>query len=242
MKRKKVAKLMAVVALIGAVGVGGSLALLTAETQEVRNTFTVGAGLKGTDIELDETNVDKENDQEPDRDKTNTYSDIQPNTTILKDPQVRLVNEGDRADAYVFIRVSGCDEFMNAVNNIDSSKAQSTFEKWNENWHMIAKENVDAKYDGIYVYSTSPTFNVQTGGEIVDGSEEFSQFVFEGINLSKDANLYAEESGQNVLEKNPIVIDACAVQAAGDTNTWANAVDSLPTDFVSGIDIPEIGA
>ena len=35
MKRKKVAKLMAVVALIGAVGVGGSFALLTAKTTPV---------------------------------------------------------------------------------------------------------------------------------------------------------------------------------------------------------------
>lgn len=241
MKRKKVAKLMAVVTLIGAVGVGGSLALLTAQTEEVSNTFTVGDGLKNTDIELDETNVDKQ-DGEQDRDKTNIYYDIQPNTTITKDPQVRLVNSNKRADAYVFIRVSGCDEFMNAVNNIDSEETPSSFKNWNDNWKMIAKEDDNAKLDGIYVYSTDDSFDMNKGGDIVKGSETFSQYVFEGINLSKDANLYAEKSGQNVLEKNQIVIDACAVQAAGDTNTWANAVESLPTDFVSGIDIPEIGA
>ena len=40
MKRNKVAKLMVVAALVGAIGIGGSLALLTARSEAVTNTFT----------------------------------------------------------------------------------------------------------------------------------------------------------------------------------------------------------
>lgn len=221
MKRNKVAKLIAVVALVGVVGIGGSLALLTAETQEVTNTFTVGKGLQNEDLELDEKDVDNST-AEKDRDKQNAYRDLEPNTFIEKDPQVRLINTNDRADSYVFIRVDGCDEFMAEVNHITKDKVASTFKDWNSKWFKISNEIT--AYDGIYVYSA----NSDQNPTIVKGTEGFEEFVFKGINLSKDANLYSDSN--NTL--NQIQIDACAVQAAGDTNTYENALAGLPKDFL----------
>lgn len=248
MKRKKVAKLMAVVALIGAVGVGGSFALLTAKTTPVRNTFTVGAGLKDTNLYLDETDVNNDEDivdnivvEGVTRDKANTYNDIEPDSTLQKDPQVRMVNniidgqEIERADSYVFIRVEGCDDFLNEVNEgLDSAEGDelSSFVEWNQNnhWKLIQTENDTAVKDGIYVYSIDGRAATKVTSDV-----EFEENVFTGISLSKDAQLYDENSAGKKLDQ--IKIYACAVQATKSEDSYQNALDELPEDFLGNITI-----
>lgn len=220
MKKKQLARLGVTLGLVAAVGVGGTLALLTAETEEVTNTFTVGDGLKDTDLELDETDV---KNPESTRVKRNVYENLTPSMSLVKDPQVRI--SAAAADCYAFIKVSGVDEFLTAMGGEDEKYAQIT--NWNSGWKLKDKENENAKYDGIYYWQ--PDKDAAEGLKVSVGNEKFSQFVFEGIALGKDAALYnADGSKKDSIPE--IKIDACAVQAAGD-KAWSNAVESLPEEF-----------
>lgn len=229
MKRKKVAKLMAVVALVGTVGVGGSLALLTAQTKEVTNTFTVGAGLKDTNISIDETNIDSKEGERTE--KGNNYKDIGPDMTLVKDPQVHLTEEGKRADAYVFVKITGLDEFLDDINM--DGKDKSTVGEFGNNWRMLGAKTVNAEYDGIYVYSNESDW-FEGKGTVVPGNQDFDEFVFKSLYLSKDADLY-DDNGEGKSGLDDIVISACAVQATDSENSWTNAVDELPEEFLGDI-------
>lgn len=229
MKKRQLAKLGLTLGLVAAVGVGGTMALLTAETDEVTNTFTVGDGLTAADLELDETNVDKTKVGEviPARDKTNTYVDLTPSMSFVKDPQVRI--SAKAADCYAFIKVSGVDEFLNAMGGNDINHALIT--GWNEGWKLAKSEEKEGK-DGIYYWQ--PDKGKTEGEKVSVGTNEFAQYVFTGIDLGKDAQLYkADGSKKEDGDISEIKIDACAVQAAGTDAAiaWQNAVDELPQDF-----------
>lgn len=220
MKKRQLAKLGLTLGLVAAVGVGGTMALLTAETDEVTNTFTVGDGLTAADLELDETNVDKTmvGDKTPERDKTNEYVNLTPSMSFVKDPQVRI--SAKAADCYAFIKVSGVDEFLAAVKD-------AKITDWNTGWKLYNKETEDSERDGIYYWQ--PDADATEGLKVSVGDDEFSQFVFQGIALGKDAELYNTD-GTKKEEIPEIKIDACAVQAAG-TNAWSDAVSKLPNEF-----------
>lgn len=59
MKRKNMATMVTCIALVGAVAVGGTLALLSQGSNTVTNTFTVGKGYNQDtpDLSLDEAPV-----------------------------------------------------------------------------------------------------------------------------------------------------------------------------------------
>lgn len=222
MKKRQLAKLGLTLGLVAAVGVGGTMALLTAETDEVTNTFTVGDGLTATDLELDERNI---KNLEGDRVKENRYENLTPSMSLVKDPQVRI--SAQAADCYAFIKVSGVDEFLNAMGGNDVDHAKIT--GWNEGWKCAKKEG---EKDGIYYWQ--PNKEKEEGEKVSVGANEFAQYVFMGIDLGKDAQLYKEGGSKKEDGDIPeIKIDACAVQAAGtnDTIAWQNAVNELPKDF-----------
>lgn len=225
MKKRQLAKLGLTLGLVAAVGVGGTMALLTAETDEVTNTFSVGDGLTAADLELDETNVDKTEvgDKIPERDKTNKYVNLTPSMSFVKDPQVRI--SAKAADCYAFIKVSGVDEFLNAMGGENDDCAM--IEGWNTGWKLAKKEEAEAKYDGIYYWQ--PDADATEGLKVSEGSNAFSQYVFQGIALGKKAELYNTD-GTKKDSIPEIKIDACAVQAAG-TNAWSDAVSELPAEF-----------
>lgn len=81
---KPIAMLLAIGLLVGS-AIGGTLAWLTDQTQEVKNTFTVG----NIGIDLDETTTD--------------YKMI-PGNDITKDPKVTVVAGSE--DAWVFVKVA----------------------------------------------------------------------------------------------------------------------------------------
>lgn len=134
MKKRTVALLMAVVMLFGA-AVGGTIAWLTAETDEVVNTFTVG----DINIELDETDVDNSTEGK-DRDKANEYKLI-PGTTYVKDPIVRVLPNSEKS--YVFIQIE-------EKNNVIDETTIIEFTKNTTGWTPYAAgTNENA---GVYVY------------------------------------------------------------------------------------------
>lgn len=121
--KKKIALLMAAIMLFGAT-VGGTIAWLTAETTEVKNTFTVG----NVKIDLDETDVD---DTDADgnvteRDKVNEYHLI-PGKTYVKDPVVHV--KAGSEDCFLFVEV---------VNNLGAAEAESDID-----YERIQKQMID---------------------------------------------------------------------------------------------------
>jgi len=90
---KALALVLAMVLLVGA-AIGGTVAWLTDQTQEVENTFTVG----NIDIELAETGVDAENKQ--------SFKMI-PGYTHTKDPKVTVLKNSEPCWVFVEVTTAG---------------------------------------------------------------------------------------------------------------------------------------
>lgn len=87
MKKKKLVSMLMAVVLVGAIGVGATLAYFT-DKEAKTNVITMGH----VDIDLDEPNY--EGDEE-----NNEVKDIVPGQTIVKDPTITVAE--DSQDAYV---------------------------------------------------------------------------------------------------------------------------------------------
>lgn len=102
MKNKKT--IMGVLALTGVLAVGGTFAYLTAQTDEVTNTFTMSAGLDGDLKEptWDGVCFEGETCTVPTKGE-DAAKDFVPGRVIAKDPQVK--NES-KDSAYIAIKIS----------------------------------------------------------------------------------------------------------------------------------------
>lgn len=195
MKKTQLAKLGLTLGLVGAVGVGGTMALLSAQSKTVTNTFTVGKGLHDSDITLDEAKVDPNTGKEitgegKARVQENTYNNLEQGAELDKDPTVSIKNSA--ADCYVFVKIEGIDEKYYDVTR-------------DENWIETTESNV-------YVYSTDNEKATVVSGGLTDGSG----LVFNGVKIKNNAPLFTDIDGNGEWEKAnlpQIVVKACAVQA-----------------------------
>lgn len=138
--------------LVAVVGVGGTLAYLSAQSDVVTNTFAVGSGfIPGPDgelpIVLDEALVDAETGipVEPEqRVDGNEYENLLPNDVRTKDPTVHLT--GGSVDGYVFVRIEGWDQFE---DNIEVLGYDS------QTW--IKVKDTNGSHDGMYLYAGEKT-------------------------------------------------------------------------------------
>ena len=92
---KKLAVMLASLALVLCTVIGGTLAWLVTETAPVVNTFTYG----DINITLQETDTNKDGDNDP---NTNTYPMV-PGHTITKDPKVTF--KANSEDAWLFVKL-----------------------------------------------------------------------------------------------------------------------------------------
>ena len=102
---KKLAVMLASLALVICTVIGGTLAWLVTETDPVVNTFTYG----DINITLKETDTNKDGDNDP---NTNTYPMV-PGHTITKDPKVTF--KANSEDAWLFVKLqktANFDDFM----------------------------------------------------------------------------------------------------------------------------------
>lgn len=102
---KKLAVMLASLALVLCTVIGGTLAWLVTETDPVVNTFTYG----DINITLHETDTNKDGDNDP---NTNTYPMV-PGHTITKDPKVTF--KANSEDAWLFVnleKTANFDDFM----------------------------------------------------------------------------------------------------------------------------------
>lgn len=95
------AALVAALALVVAVGVGGTLAWLSDQTDPVVNTFTYG----DINITLTEADTKLDSDNDP---NTNEYQ-MMPGATLTKDPQV-TVKKGSE-DCWLFVQLEESENF-----------------------------------------------------------------------------------------------------------------------------------
>ena len=98
MKNKKVITLVAVVSVMGALAIGGTLAWLTSTPDEVVNTFNIST--VGGNIDED----DNTSDDDEDRTQENEY-DMVPGKSEMKDPTVHMNAKETTIPVYVVIEV-----------------------------------------------------------------------------------------------------------------------------------------
>lgn len=227
MKRRKVAKLMAVVALVGAVGVGGSLALLTATTGPVTNTFTAGKNLTPSDLKLDEYQLSDNNrtaNKEVTRVKSLEFKNLMQRDVMDKDPTVQI--KGTAAQCYIFVKVTGLQDLKNKGITVN----------WNNVW-VKADGNTNTA-DGYYYYNG--TRGAVSGRENVidpslltddnitpeDGYFELES-LFTQVTVEDNATIYGADN-----KIGSIKAWACAVQAQ-NVDSWEDAYAALPGDFTN---------
>ena len=117
MTKKRFVTMATCIALVGAVAVGGTLALLSAQSNTVTNTFTIGKGYPSNALTLDEADVDQVtsgidnfggyNANASSRVVSNAYEDLVANTTLDKDPTFHLAAESP--DSWIIAKVEGVD-------------------------------------------------------------------------------------------------------------------------------------
>lgn len=160
MKNKKMLVLVAAIALLLCVAVGGTLAWLTAESTEVKNTFTATS----LSVELEETKPTG---------KDTWVQPLLPGATYDKDPSVKLGTES--ANAWVFV------EIVEENNDLSAGSGNKVTYTIGSDWVQV--KNGDAAVTtstpgsvGIWMYKkealtkTSTAVPLLTGGTGNKGS------------------------------------------------------------------------
>lgn len=200
MKKKQLLTMAGSLALVGAIGVGATLAYLTDKTGEVKNTFTIGQGL---DIVLDESVYGVENQR---TEIGNNYDKVLPSIEYEKDPTVTVKNTETKQ--YVFMSMLNSN--TNLTLKTDGNK------EFSENWKEMDVEGTPADVR-IFVYvdenNVADTIIDGTDDQITDDEKNGYQpgiqlpALFDTVKVNSDV-----EAG---AEFNPIKIKAAAVQAEG---------------------------
>ena len=109
MRKKSLVSMVAAMGLVAAIGVGATLAFLSAETKTLTNTFTFTD--QGIDLRLDEAKVgngeatnDRNEYEASDKDRTQDYGKVLPGATLPKDPMVTV--EANSINCYVFASIT----------------------------------------------------------------------------------------------------------------------------------------
>lgn len=175
MKKTKVVMALACAVLLVGASVMSTLAYLTDQTNQLKNTFTIGENVA---ITLDETKTDKygvaetngegETTKISEDGKGNEYK-LMPGHSYLKDPTVHVTGE----DCYVFVEVADGIAGIEADTTI---AAQMTANGWvavtgYENLFVYAKDAGEAgktvahKNDNLLVFSDfTVEDNIENGG------------------------------------------------------------------------------
>lgn len=198
---KTLAVAMVLVTLIGC-AIGGTLAWLTDETQEVVNTFTVG----NIKIKLDETNVDDKVTGVI-RDTENSYKMI-PGWTITKDP-VATVLAGSE-DCYLFVKVT---ESTNAkfsdYMTYEIAKGWKKVPKVDADGNEVMADDKTVYEDGVY-YREVTTSTKNQPFDVIEGNtvnvlstvtEEMMEALTEATYPTLTFQAYAVQLYKNNTEK-----------------------------------------
>lgn len=201
MNKKKLVTTLGSLALVGALGVGATLAYLTDETSTIQNTFVIGNGIDITLTEQKYENGAAVPGQRLDADTTsqqNNYPEIVAKSSFIKDPTTTV--KKDSNDCWVFMHVQGVDAFEQI--NIDGiGDADLSITGWNEAW---TKMDDNSKKDGWYAYNTKVT------EEMTKNDDLHLPALFTGVQVAD----YEKVVNKTI---NDITIQSYAIQADGLT-------------------------
>lgn len=200
-------------ALVACISVGATLAYLTAKTDTMTNTFTVGAGYGANVLTLDETKVIEEDGVkenptaiggEGNRTSDNqTYAPINIGDQFVKDPTFHV--KANSASSYVFAKVTGMDElvakgFIVENKGVDG-KLTAGIDK--NVWVRVANENgdpvqtSDKNYDGYYIYKG----NKSTDGVIATSTNDIDlEALFTYIELPATVGSMPDMTSNNTID------------------------------------------
>ena len=224
MKKNKIMLSVVSGLLVAAVAVGGTLAYLSDKSNQVENTFTIGAGYDDNALTLDETKVTPdaalptapavEADKRVGTDQS--YPDLLPGSEFAKDPTFHL--KAGSTDSYIIAKVTKAQE-AKAVGYIFKDAAKTT--GFDANWKKVANINGtiiggdvadDTSLNGYYLFVDDTQ-----AGKIVKGGEN-TEAIFTYVQLDSNIANGALEAADN--QKTTVI--GVAVQATN--NTAANAV------------------
>lgn len=197
MKKTKLLTTLGAVALIGAIGVGSTFAYLSATTQTVTNTFTVGnvsfeggleGGLteslvkRGTDgkyVDADEAGVWSV--------KENEYKNLVAGEDLYKDPTVHIAANSE--DCWVYAKIVNTNPDLAITYSGDWKDVTEAYK---------AAKNITVDIDYV-VYAKKD--------KVVKSTEVTNSTIFTNVHVGDTV------TGGTTFD--PITVKACAVQAAG---------------------------
>ena len=231
MNKKKAVKMGVSLMLVGAIGVGATLALLSDQTDTVKNTFTIGAGYNDDGpslaLVLDETNLGDEANADSNFDGRTTQGNsyvFTPGSTYEKDPDVHL--KADSIESYIFVKVEGLQDLLDAQYNGVKYYNEVDFDT--THWILAdAESTANDGYDAVYVYSLDGRTPAIVSSETITQTETDKY----GVAYLDLAELFTELTPNDditeVADKDTllseITIKAVAAQAANTTYEKARA-------------------
>jgi len=219
--KKKLITLIASIALIAAIGVGATMAYLTATTGTVKNTFTVGSyATNALDIFEHKADLDKNSGSyvaasTADEVKANDYTNVLPGTTLDKDPTMRLVK--DSPSSFLVIKATGLATLPATVT------ADLNTSAWKDITASVGDTSTANTYY-IYCPAKNGAVNYITAAALATADVTTAP-LFTKLTVAAD---FAAAS------INDLTFKGCAVQYSStmEGNYVAAVVAALPTGFV----------
>lgn len=234
MTKKKMMMAGMSAALVAVIGVGGTLAYLSATSNEVENTFTIGKGFDNADgqaLIVDEQKIGTTERTQEDQ----VYENLTPGYKEVKDPTVRLRNGS--VTSYVFAKITGVDalESEKALANSGNEEQVWDITGWDNTstgWmkvvdsegNTIENPKTGAEGDGIYVANAGGLVNLE--GFNVPGYTQVGRPLFESIEMNKNLiEMPDKEAGSQI---GAVTVQACAVQYSEDQmESWKDALEAI---------------
>ncbi|TCL60839.1 hypothetical protein [Allofournierella massiliensis] len=254
MKRKNMATMATCIALVGAVAVGGTLALLSTGPKTLNNTFTVGSDFDDTDFLLKENNATQQfistddynygsyikgSDVIVGNEAGSTgvrYDNIVADTTLDKNPWFELDKDAnDKAtipDAWIVAKIDGLTELNGKGITIDEN-SEST------GWKVVTVSTNPKTQKKTYTLGADVNST-----NLVDGA----YFVYTTkLDADSETNyktnplftkLYADSNVESLNTEFDLTVTGVAVQALkGDTvmdnDTLQAVMEALPAGFIN---------
>ena len=165
MTKKRIVTMATCIALVGAVAVGGTLALLSQTSNKVTNTFAVGECYP-TDkqaVTLDEATVTQLTNGDyidaSSRTTSNAYDKLVNGTSIHKDPTVTV--KANTVDSWVVAYIDNVDEIFSTSKFQDDNNSWYKVTKSGSNWDVADAAVAGTQItSGYYIYKDVVTKNV----------------------------------------------------------------------------------
>lgn len=224
MKLKKILALALAAVLLVAVGVGGTLAWLVAQSNEVKNTFTYGKvalTLDEAQVEYDpELNEYVEKDDHS-RTTTNEYK-ILPGVKIAKDPTVTVTKDSEDCYVRAIITVTS-NQAAYALMNNDPKSWIDDLENDYWKYEGTAATTIDDENDvvtTVYEVRYVGVLDADKGAGIVPYDKENNQTLKD---IFTSVTIPADIDEEEIIDAATVKIDviAHAMQAGGFDNAAA---------------------